>query len=162
MVPAMEQPGHWPWNGLRLTFRSVRLRKNSARSLRTGLRSLTRKHVLAGGDRGAKPRQRPRLARQRPQSSPGFGPKLRKTRDFSALTRTGRFGKSGWWTKSESNRRPLVRTPKSQRTCSSPLARSTSSHSNPRSSEARSPVSRLCAGPPKRPPRPPPPVWRPV
>jgi len=61
------------------------------------LRSPTRKHAFIGRDGGAKPRQRPRLAGQRPQSAGVLPSKILKTREFSALHRSGRFPKNAWW-----------------------------------------------------------------
>src|SRR5215213_4358897 len=48
-------------------------------------------HVFIGRDGGSKPRQRPRLARQRRQSAGVLPPKILKTREFSALRRNTRF-----------------------------------------------------------------------
>ena len=75
---------------------SSRLRKlrNDCLAGRVGepiLRSPTRKHVFIGRDGGAKPRQRPRLARQRRQSAGVLPSKILKTREFSALRRNTRF-----------------------------------------------------------------------
>src|SRR5215203_3281965 len=55
------------------------------------LRSPTRKHVFVGRDGGAKPWQRPRLARQRRHSAGVRPSNILKTREFSALRGNTRF-----------------------------------------------------------------------
>src|SRR5215211_5465608 len=72
------------------------------------LRSPTRKHVAVGRDGGAKPRQRPCLARQRRQSAGVLPSKILNKREFSALRRSARFPRNAWWTKSESNCQPFT------------------------------------------------------
>ena len=69
-----------------------------------------RKHVFISRDGGAKPRQKPRLARQRRQATGVPPPKILKTREFSALRRNTRFPRNAWWSQAESNRQPLVPT----------------------------------------------------
>src|SRR3954470_22856101 len=76
------------------------------------LRSPTRKHVAVGRDGGAKPRQRRRLARQRPQSAGALPSKLLKKREFSALGRNTRFPSNAWWWRqSTANRSPTAKAP---------------------------------------------------
>jgi hypothetical protein len=75
---------------------------------------------------------RPHLAGQRLAKAQREAAKLRKARDVFVGRQIGRSAETAWWTKPESNHRPLVRTPSSN---SNQLARCSCSSQRIGSSE---------------------------